>query len=77
MKAAIIIYCEACDKRLNPLKDTIIDTADMPEDLQQKINSHILNHRPYCRYYRTRPDPEQLDFLLKEAIFNEYRKPYD
>jgi len=49
MQAQLIINCVQCRRHLG---DTFIDTADMPETLQAKINSVILAHRKGCRYYR-------------------------
>ncbi len=48
MQANIMIHCEGCGAFLGRLR---IDTADMPDELQQKINGRILEHRPMCTYY--------------------------
>ena len=49
MQAELNIYCGGCGKSLGVVK---IDTADMPEQLQAKVNKPILAHRQDCRYYR-------------------------
>ena len=48
MQATIRINCEGCGRYLNQLK---IDTADMPDDLQKRINEVILKHRKECPFY--------------------------
>lgn len=48
MQATLIIKCGQCEKSLRAVK---VDTADMPDQLQEKINQVILAHRPECRYY--------------------------
>jgi len=48
MKAMLKVYCEGCAKHLGPVS---CDTADMPNDLQRKINKVILDHRLSCPYY--------------------------
>ena len=50
MQARLIIYCEECRKCLDRVQ---VDTADMPEELQAKVNKVILAHRKDCKYYRT------------------------
>ena len=49
MQANVRVYCEQCGKHLGEVK---VDTADMPEELQEKINKIILAHREDCKYYR-------------------------
>ncbi|MDD5513413.1 MAG: hypothetical protein PHD09_06570 [Candidatus Omnitrophica bacterium] len=49
MKAQLKIKCLGCLKDVGAIK---MDTADMPEDLQQRVNHVILNHRKDCKYYR-------------------------
>jgi hypothetical protein len=49
MQAQLSIECYQCLRHLGMVK---VDTADMPEDLQHKINRVILRHRQDCRYYR-------------------------
>ena len=46
--AEIKITCHACHVFLGKL---IVDTADMPNDLQDKIGKIILSHREWCKYY--------------------------
>ena len=48
MQAELKIYCEQDGKYLGAVK---VDTADMPDKLQEKINAVILAHRKDCRYY--------------------------
>jgi len=48
MQARLAIYCEGCGKFLGKVG---IDTADMPERLQEKINGVVLEHRKDCKYY--------------------------
>ncbi|MBA7584496.1 hypothetical protein ES708_26451 [subsurface metagenome] len=48
MQARLIIECNQCDKHLGEIP---VDTADMPETLQERINKVILAHRPDCPYY--------------------------
>jgi len=48
MQANLIIKCGQCKKHLG---DIGIDTADMPEQLQDKVNKVVLAHRQDCRYY--------------------------
>lgn len=52
MKAVVHVYC---DQDLKYLGEVTVDTADMPDDLQRKVNRVILLHRPDCRYYSARP----------------------
>lgn len=49
MQANLLIRCAACSKKLGVVR---IDTADMPDQLQAKINLVILRHRQDCKYYR-------------------------
>ena len=49
MKAELVIKCDQCGQRIGAVK---VDTADMPEELQARVNAVILAHRKDCRYYR-------------------------
>lgn len=49
MQAQLKISCNACGKKLG--LPVVIDTADMPEQLQSKVNGVILAHRTDCPYY--------------------------
>lgn len=48
MQAKVGIRCKGCGKYLG---DVNIDTADMPDELQAKVNGVILDHREDCKYY--------------------------
>jgi hypothetical protein len=48
MQALLRVSCEGCGKYLADVK---VDTADMPEELQLKVNHVILLHRKFCHYY--------------------------
>jgi hypothetical protein len=48
MQANLTVKCEQCKANLGIVK---MDTADLPEELQTKINKVILRHRKDCRYY--------------------------
>lgn len=48
MQAELSVKCGQCGKGLGVVK---VDTADMPEELQAKVNAVILAHRQDCRYY--------------------------
>ncbi len=48
MQARIKIYCNQDGMYIGIVR---VDTADMPEQLQEKINKVILEHRPACYYY--------------------------
>ena len=48
MQAILNIKCGQCEKLIGVVK---VDTADMPEELQAKVNKVILAHRQDCRYY--------------------------
>jgi len=50
MQASIYIKCKGCFRWLDHLD---IDTADMPDELQSKINKVILAHRHDCTYYNS------------------------
>jgi hypothetical protein len=52
MQANLTICCSGCNHFLGKFP---IDTADMPEELQTKVNTVILLHRQQCPYY----NPEQ------------------
>jgi hypothetical protein len=51
MQAVLKIYCEQDGKYIGQVK---VDTADMPEQLQEKVNKLILGHRKDCPYYSYR-----------------------
>lgn len=57
MQAKLSVKCGQCEKHLG---DVQADTADMPEQLQEKVNQVILAHRKDCRYYA--------DKLVKDAL---------
>ncbi|MBA7526229.1 hypothetical protein ES705_18390 [subsurface metagenome] len=48
MQAILLILCAQCNQALDMVS---MDTADMPEELQAKVNRVILAHRESCRYY--------------------------
>ena len=48
MQAQLKIYCGQDGMFLGEVK---VDTADMPDQLQEKINKVILAHRKDCKYY--------------------------
>lgn len=48
MQTWIIVKC-ICGEHLG---ETIVDTADEPEDVQLRLNTIILAHRQECKYYR-------------------------
>ncbi len=50
MQARLIVKCEQCERNLGEVR---VDTADMPNELQAKVNKVILSHRGDCRYYRS------------------------
>ena len=47
MQAELNVKCGQCGQHLGVVA---VDTADMPEELQAKINKVILAHRGDCRY---------------------------
>ena len=49
MQAKLTVKCGQCERRLGEI---LVDTADMPETLQEKVNKVIIAHRQECRYYR-------------------------
>jgi len=51
MQATLRIICAQCKRHLGVVH---IDTADMPRDMQDKVNKVVLKHRPECPYYRDR-----------------------
>ena len=53
MQANLSIRCGQCGKYLS---DVQVDTADIPEELQAKVNKVILGHRKHCRYYAGQAD---------------------
>ena len=48
MQAELAIKCQGCRKVIGKV---LIDTADLPGELQAKINKVILAHRSDCAYY--------------------------
>jgi hypothetical protein len=50
MQAKLIVKCGQCEKHLGEIP---VDTADMPEQLQERVNKVILAHRQECRYYKS------------------------
>ena len=56
MQAKLSIRCGTCDVYLG---DVRVDTADMPEELQEKVNKVILAHRQDCKYYRAERMPRK------------------
>jgi hypothetical protein len=48
VKAYLVIKCYQCGEGLGAVE---VDTADLPEELQAKVNKLILSHRKHCRYY--------------------------
>ena len=57
MRAILKAYCDQDQKFIG---ETTIDTADLPEAVQNRINKLIWNHRKDCPYYAQRNDDEQL-----------------
>ena len=49
MQAVLMIFCRQCGAVIGSVN---IDTADMPGELQKKVNRVILAHRQDCKYYR-------------------------
>jgi hypothetical protein len=45
MQAKLIVKCGQCEKKLGEVS---VDTADMPAELQAKVNHVILEHRKDC-----------------------------
>jgi len=50
MQAKLSVKCGQCEKHLGEIP---VDTADMPEQLQERVNKVILAHRQECRYYKS------------------------
>lgn len=48
MQVIIAIQCSGCERWLGKVA---VDTADMPEELQKRLNDVILEHRADCLYY--------------------------
>ena len=48
MQAKLKVYCGGCDRAIGQAS---IDTADMPEELQRKVNTVVLEHRKDCPVY--------------------------
>lgn len=49
MQARLSVYCGQDGQYIGDVP--MVDTADMPDELQQKVNKVILAHRKDCRYY--------------------------
>jgi hypothetical protein len=47
MQATLQVKCGQCERKIGEVK---MDTADMPNDLQKKINKVILGHRSDCKF---------------------------
>jgi len=47
MQATLHVSCGQCELHIGSVR---VDTADMPEELQLKVNAVILKHRDLCRY---------------------------
>ena len=62
MKANLLVRCNACEASLG---NVLVDTADLPEDVQQRVNTVILAHREDCRYYRTRSARSVEEYPIK------------
>lgn len=63
MQAELTVYCGGCGKYLGSVN---MDTADMPEQLQEKVNKVILAHRQDCQYYRQTNEPEHAFTTVEE-----------
>ena len=50
MQAELTVKCQGCHKVIGKV---LMDTADMPSELQSKINKIILAHRENCPYYKS------------------------
>ena len=50
MQAIVKIYCAQNNAYLG---ETTVDTADLPEVVQARLNKLILAHRSECPYYQT------------------------
>ena len=48
MQAQLTVKCNGCNKKLGKV---LMDTANLPSELQHKINAVILKHRADCSYY--------------------------
>ncbi len=53
MKAELVVKCDGCGKQIGSIK---MDTADMPEELQARVNAVVLMHRKDCTYYGGKPE---------------------
>lgn len=53
MQAELSVKCGQCGKSLGVVK---ADTADMPEELQARVNAVVLAHRKDCTYYGGKPE---------------------
>lgn len=43
-----VVYCDGCGRYLGKVH---IDTADMADEIQAKVNKVILDHRKFCKFY--------------------------
>lgn len=57
MQAQLRVYCKQDGEYIGEVN---VDTADMPEQLQAKVNEVILAHRKHCRYYADKLVAESL-----------------
>jgi len=48
MQYKLMVFCRGCDSFVGVVE---ADTADMPLELQERINAKVLAHRPKCRAY--------------------------
>jgi len=48
MQYKLMVFCRGCDGYIGVVE---ADTADMPEALQERINTKVLAHRPKCSAY--------------------------
>ena len=63
MQAKLTVTCGQCGKHLGAVS---VDTALMPDELQERVNKVILAHRQDCQYYRT----ESLSGIVKRRRVN-------
>ena len=54
MQVQLKVYCKQDGEYIGMVN---VDTADMPEQLQSKVNKVILAHRKDCRYYAAAAAP--------------------
>ena len=63
MRALVKVTCEQCHRHLGT---AVVDTADLPEEVQLRVNAIIIRHRKDCRYYRL--DQVELRTLKEGAV---------